>query len=303
MINCPILFSKPENPEQSFQGIIESVHDSFFKRNNGVVCNGNIFGANLRTAFGDITITNPIHFFQILQTVFHIKRVHFKCSGINEESRTDEFIMKLVFTQHMTHVLAKEAFNTFTKFLDTVDIFLGHTPCPIRVIRFAGFKLLYLLLYSKIPGHISYQVFDQWKRLHRLQQHRFIQWQITEAGHAHQFRHPIDLSGTRATFPRLAIPPNSEVVCHLSLNTVYSVQYNHPFGNLNGIVFKPLIRRITAQYSECCYWHKFVYFISSMICLRSGLISLMGSFLNSMWPLPLFFNIRLNFPLCSSFCG
>jgi len=68
--------------------------------------------------------------------------------------------MQLVFSQHMTNILAKKTFDAFTELLHAVDIFLCHPPCSIGCIGRAGFELLNFFLDFEIPGNVCHQVPD-----------------------------------------------------------------------------------------------------------------------------------------------
>src|SRR6188472_803424 len=87
---------RTKHPEQLFHRIIKSIHHPFFKRDYGVIGNRNVLRANCRTAFGDITEADSMRPLQIFQSIFNIKWMHFQCSRIYQETRTDEFIMKVM---------------------------------------------------------------------------------------------------------------------------------------------------------------------------------------------------------------
>ena len=59
--------------------------------------------------------------------------------------------MKLMFTQHMTYILAQKTFDAFAKFLHTVNIFLRHSPRAILRIGWSGFEFFDFFLYREIP--------------------------------------------------------------------------------------------------------------------------------------------------------
>ena len=87
-------------------------------------------------------------------------------------------LLGAVIAQDVANILAEKAFDALSEFLYTVNILLRHPPRSIRCIRFSRFEFFYFFLHPEIPGNICYQVADQRKRFHRLQQHRFIQWEI-----------------------------------------------------------------------------------------------------------------------------
>ena len=96
-----------------------------------VICSGQTFVQHL------VMLQYPIpsEILQFFQPVFSVNWVHFQGSGVNEESRSDELVMKIVFPKDMADILAEEALNTLPKLLDVVNVFLFHPPRTIFGIR------------------------------------------------------------------------------------------------------------------------------------------------------------------------
>ena len=43
---------------------------------------------------------------RVADAVFGVERMHFECSSINEQTRTDKLLVLVVFSQNVAHVLA-----------------------------------------------------------------------------------------------------------------------------------------------------------------------------------------------------
>lgn len=144
-------FSTTKDAEQFFNRIVELVNDAFFERDDGVVRNRDMFRADFRTTFGDVTISDTIRILQFLQPVFSVNWVHFQGSGVNEESRSDELVMKIVFPKDMADILAEETLNTLPKLLDVVNVFLFHPPRTIFGIRGSWRERFHFLFDFEVP--------------------------------------------------------------------------------------------------------------------------------------------------------
>src|SRR5207245_10752547 len=90
-----------------------------------------------------------------------------------------------VIWQIVTNALPKNTFAAVPEFLNTIDVFLGHPPRAVPCIWRSWLELLDLFLHFKIPRHIRNQIFDDWKRLHRLYGDRFVERQVAHACHSH----------------------------------------------------------------------------------------------------------------------
>src|SRR6266850_4996737 len=91
--------------------VVKLVHHPFFQRDDRIVRDCNVFRADLRAAFGDVAQADPLSFLQLCQSVFRVKRMHFQRGGINKVSRTDEFVVEMMFPQDVTDILAEETLD------------------------------------------------------------------------------------------------------------------------------------------------------------------------------------------------
>jgi len=101
--------------------------------------------------------------------------MHFECSRIDKEARTDKFLVLVVFSQNVAHVLAEKALNALAKSLTALDVNLLDAPCTVGGIRREGFELLDRFLGPEIPRNIRDKIANDWKRVHWLHDYRHIQ--------------------------------------------------------------------------------------------------------------------------------
>src|SRR5260221_13892506 len=101
---------------------------------------------------------------EIRDTVLGIERVHLERLRMHEQTRSYEALLQLMVAYDMTNILAKEAFDTLTKFLHSIDVHLIHPPGPVRRVRRARLELLDLHLGAKVRRDIGDKVSYKWKR-------------------------------------------------------------------------------------------------------------------------------------------
>ena len=94
-------------------------------------------------------------FAQFRYPIFGIERVHLQGGRVNQETRPDKAIVHLMIAQYVADILTKKTLDAFPKLLHPIDIFLLHSPGPVRRIRRTRFKFLDLLFHPKIPRHIG----------------------------------------------------------------------------------------------------------------------------------------------------
>ena len=149
---------------------------------------------------------------QFFQSIFGVERVHLERRHVNEKTRSDEFVVHLMIAQDMANVLAEKTFDAFPEFLNAIDVGLLHPPRAVGCIGQARLERFDSPLHQKIPRHVRDQIFDDWKRFHRLDCDRLLNRQLAQAGHAHELWHAVHFGRTRSAFPSFAVPSTSEVV-------------------------------------------------------------------------------------------
>src|SRR5580704_9292782 len=240
-----------EYAKQPLQGIEVTVDYALLEWNNRVLGDGNRLGTHLPATSGDVAVANVMAVPQVAHPVFGVKRMHFECRRIDEQTRTDKLLVLVVFAQDVTHVLAEKTLDTLAKFLHALNVGLLNAPCAIGRVWRAGLELLDEFLGPEVPRDIRDQIAYDWERVHRLQDDRRVQVEVTEAGHAHEFGHAVDLGGARSTFAGLAVPSHRHVRCLLGLDAVHDVENDHSFLNGYGVVLESAARIVSAPDSKC----------------------------------------------------
>src|SRR5262245_23438531 len=87
-----------EDPEQSPDRIVEFVHYSFFKGNDGVVCDFDAFRTDSCTTLCDVAVPETVCFGQFVDSILDVERMHLERSYIHKETWPNEFVMQLMFT-------------------------------------------------------------------------------------------------------------------------------------------------------------------------------------------------------------
>ena len=188
---------------------------------------------------------------QFAQPVLGIERMHFKRGDIDQEPRSNELLVEVMFAQHVAHILAQITFDALAKLLDAVDVFLLHSPRPVRGIGRARLKLFDPLFHLVVPGNIGDQVFEVRKCLHRLDGHRLFHRELAEPGHAHQPGHAVYFSRARTAFAGLAVPSQREVVRLFCLDLANGVQHHHARDGFNNVVDELAAGGVASPYTEC----------------------------------------------------
>src|SRR5207249_4259106 len=137
--------------------------DTFLQWNYGVVRNRYTFRTHFRAALCDVAITDSLRFRKFLHPVFCIERMHLQRRDVHKKTRPDEFFVFVMLPQNVTDVLAEEAFDALSKFLNAVHILLLHAPASVRSIGSARLELLDLFLDTKIPGDVGDQILNRGK--------------------------------------------------------------------------------------------------------------------------------------------
>src|SRR6516162_2469978 len=146
-----LLSAQPQQSQEAEHRIVKLVHDALFQRDDRIIGNGDALRADLRTAFRNIAKSDPKGFFEFLQAVGPIERVHLQGGDVDEKSRTDELVVLLVIAQDMAHVLAQETLNALAKLLHAIDVGLAHPPGPVGSVGRARLERLDSLLDPIVP--------------------------------------------------------------------------------------------------------------------------------------------------------
>src|SRR6266850_848871 len=148
-----------EQFQQLAERIIKAVYDTLFQRNDRVVCDSDVFGANFGATLCDVAIAEALRLLQFGKPILRIERMHLQCRDMNKKTRANEFVVLAMVAQDVADILAKETFDALPKFLDPVDVHLGHPPGPVGRIRRARLEFFDLLLDLEFPRDVGHQVF------------------------------------------------------------------------------------------------------------------------------------------------
>ncbi len=174
----------------------------------------------------------PNSSFNSSSAVLGIERVHLQRGGINQKARADKLVVLFVIAQHVANILAEKAFDAFAKFLHAVDVLLLHAPGAVFGVGRARLEFLDAFFDLVIPGNIGHQIAHRRKGSHRLDRDRLVHRQSVEPGHAHQFRHAVDLRRARAAFARFAVPAAGEIAGLFGLDLMHGIEHDHALGHL-----------------------------------------------------------------------
>src|SRR5262249_42552131 len=156
----------------------------------------------------------------------------------------------LVLAEHVADVLAKEALDALAEFLDPIHFLLAHSPRAVRCIRLARFERWNHLVDLVVPGDIGHQIFDDGKRLHRLNCNRRLDRDRVHAGHAHKPWLAVDFGRAGAALAGLAVPTAGEIASLGGLYLVYAIQHYHPFADFNRVVLEVAAAFVAAPDAE-----------------------------------------------------
>jgi len=238
-------------PEQHGQRIVKLVHHALFERDDGIVGDSNLFGADLRATFCDVAKTQAELILEQAGSVAAVEGMHFEAGDSNEETWARELLLFVVFAKYVAHVLAEKAFDTLSKLLDAVHIKLGDFPFH----SLTGFEGRDFAVDTIVPGNVGDKVFDSRKGFHGEDGDRLILRKIIHARFAGQARAAVDFRRARATLPGLAVPADGEVRSEVPLNVMQRVEDNHAGRDGNAIVNGLPAIRIAAKNTQGRFFH------------------------------------------------
>src|SRR5439155_141343 len=265
--------------QEPTHGIVEIIYNSLFERNDCIVGDVYIFGANLGAAFSYVAVADTELLFQQLGSIQTVKRMHFKPRHAHKESRSAELFLLVVIAQHVANVLAQEALDALAKFLDAIHLALIHLPLNIWSRR----EGRNLFVNAIVPRNIGNKILEHRKALHRLYGNWLVNRQRIESGLTSQPRVAVDFRRARTALAGFTIPAHSQVGRVVRLNVMQRIEYNHAWGNRHFVFDKFAAVTVAAKDFECCVRHKrtvVIYFFSSKIARRSEGISAIGACLN-----------------------
>ena len=79
--------------EEFADRVVGFIRHPFFQRDDGIVCDRDVFGAHLGTALRNVAVADALSLGEFLGTVLRVERVHIQCRCVHEETRSDELVM------------------------------------------------------------------------------------------------------------------------------------------------------------------------------------------------------------------
>src|SRR6266508_908499 len=204
--------------------IVEVVDDTLLQRNDRVVRDVDVLGADFGTALGDVAIAEAELLLQESGPGRAVEWVHLERGDPHEETGAAELPLLSVVPQNVADVLTEEALDALAELLHAVDVGLRHLPAR----AWARGKRRDLAVDFVVPRDVRHEVAGDGKRLHRRHDHRLIERKSVHPGLAREPRATVDFRRTGAAFARLAVPAHGEVRREVALNVVERIENDHP---------------------------------------------------------------------------
>jgi hypothetical protein len=239
-------------PEQHGQRIVKLVHHALFERDDGVVGDANLLGADLGATFGDVAKTEAKLVLEKAGAVAAVEGMHFESGDSNEEARAGELLFLVVLAKDVAHVLAEKAFDALSKLLHAVHIELRNSPFDAG----ARSESRDFPVDTIVPGNVGDKVFDARKGFHGEDGDGLVLRKIVHARLTGQARTAVDFRGAGAALPCFAIPADGEVRSEVPLNVMERIKDNHAGRDGNAIVNGLSAIRIAAKNAKGGFCHR-----------------------------------------------
>src|SRR5690242_3481349 len=221
----------PDDPDDR----VEAVGHPLLQRDDAVVGDVDVLGADLGAALGDVAESDAGLLADELAPVAGIERMHLEPRDLDEKPGAGELLLVLlVVADDVADVLAQEALDALVELLPAIDIFLHHSVLAVRVRRLEPQRrdLLGLLV---VVGDVGDEVTDQGKGPDGRDRDRLVLLEDVHPGHAHEPGLAVDLRAARAALAGLAVPAAREVVGLGGLDPVNEVEHHHALAGLDPV--------------------------------------------------------------------
>ena len=123
-------------PHDPHDGIVVLGDDPLLERDQGIVGDVDVLGADLGAALGDVAEAEPGLGLDQLEAVVGVERVHLELGEAHEIARPREGRLVLrVVADDVADVLAEEALDALAELLAALDVLLLHAPGAVRLLR------------------------------------------------------------------------------------------------------------------------------------------------------------------------
>src|SRR5438105_2126936 len=147
----------PELAQEPHDGI-ERVGRPLLERDDPVVGDVDVLGADLGAALGDVAEPDPRVLLDEASAVAGVQRMHVEARDLDEEARPGEHpLLVLVVANHVADVLAQEALDALVELLNAIDVLLHHPVGAIGLRRLET-KRRHLLGLLVVEGHVGHEV-------------------------------------------------------------------------------------------------------------------------------------------------
>ena len=90
----------PEHPQQPRHRIVVPADDSFLQRDDRVIGDVDMLRADVRAVLRDVAVPDTVMVFQRRNPIRGIERMHLERGAVDEEPRSDEFLVLVVLAQN-----------------------------------------------------------------------------------------------------------------------------------------------------------------------------------------------------------
>src|SRR2546425_5819047 len=225
-----------ELAEQPDDGVEEVVRHPFLERDDRVVRDVDLLGADFRAALRDVAEPDARGLPYELRAVERIERVHVQARQLDEEPRPREgALVLLVVPDDVADVLAEEALDALVELLDAIDVLLHHPVAAVRLGRLEPQRrdrpgLL------EVVRDVGHEVADDREGADGRYGDGPAVLEEIHPRHAHQPWLAVDLGAAGAALAGLAVPPAREGLRLRGLNAVNDVQDDHPLVEVHAVV-------------------------------------------------------------------
>jgi hypothetical protein len=249
----PTLLGAAELTKEHGGRVVEFVDDTFLERDDGVVGDVDLFGADFGAAFGDVAVADAHFVFQQGHAGDAVEGMHFEAGGTDEETRAAEGFVFTVITENVADVLAEKTFDAFAKFLDAINVALIHFPFDAG-LRFEGGDLFVDLV---IPGNVGDEIFDYGEGFERRDDDRLIERERVHTCFAGEARATVHFGRAGATFGRFAIPAYGEIGRLMGLDGMERIENDHAGSERDFVIDGLAAGFVTAEDAKYCVGHVF----------------------------------------------
>src|SRR5437867_7451388 len=269
-----LLLLGAELAQQPHDGIEELVGHPLLERDDRVVRDMDVLGADLGTTLRDVAEADAGRVLDEGRAVDRVERVHVEAGQLDEEARPRErALVLLVVADDVADVLAEEALDALVELLDAVDVLLHHPVGAIRLRRLDA-QRRHLLGLDIVVGDVGDEVADGREAADGRHRDRLALIEEIHPRHAHEPRLAVDLGAARAALARLAVPAHREVGGLRGLDAVDEVEHHHPRIRLDAVLLEVPAAGVSAEHVHGEGRHHLRSWNSP---LRSGGISGSGS--------------------------